>query len=288
MSPDLIKSFAAGGLAPSTDRDHGVRGSKPRACPFDTPPLAWTRPVSAWASVPHPCAAPGSASAQATPMCPRPPGQGSHTGPRAATGSPATAARKPVREHATRGPHIGTSNGLSPWRGASVPEVSPLPMAREGPARPQTLQRWVPLEKAMAGRPTPQLAPTPPCTTPPFKAAPPVKGEAPKRRQVQIPPGAHDLTAPYPNILLLVTPASLEWGGPWSRASLRPRHSSTWASRFSTVSDEGTRGTRDTAPAGRASPRTSAGQAPQSPRPWEPGRRPGVQKQVSESASRAP
>lgn len=49
-----------------------------------------------------------------------------------------------------------------------------------------------------------------PCTSPPFEAVPPaLKDEAPKRRQVQIPPGAWDLPALHPNVLVVVTPASL-------------------------------------------------------------------------------
>lgn len=43
MPPNLPRALQqTGGLAPSTDGDHSIRGSRLGAHPFDTPPLAWT------------------------------------------------------------------------------------------------------------------------------------------------------------------------------------------------------------------------------------------------------
>lgn len=61
---------------------------------------------------------------------------------------------------------------------------------------------------ARAGAPGEGLTPSP-CTNSPGEVAWPAgKQQAPKRRQVQIPPGTWDLTGPHSRVLLSVTPAS--------------------------------------------------------------------------------
>lgn len=111
----LRKSFAAGGLAPSRDRDHGVR-----ARGSSVPP----GPVSARARAPHPCATLGSASAQATLMRPRPPGQGGHTGP---WDGPSVHPLHPGAHRTCstgQNPRQTISSETWPHRGASVPSAT--------------------------------------------------------------------------------------------------------------------------------------------------------------------